>query len=111
MRASPRTICWMVDSRTGATSTVTTGAGSSSACCRHAIDATRTAATAAKDQMLRRFISETPRQRLQVRQCHTITRARIVKGVARLDQRVLCVDDLECRRFTGSVAQGCETKA
>src|SRR5436190_7033381 len=101
----------MVDSRTGATSTVTTGAGSSSACCRHAVDATTTAAIAAKDRMLDRFISKTPRQRLQLRQCDPVTSARIVKGVARLDQRVLSVDDFERRRFTGAVAQPRETKA
>ncbi len=50
-------------------------------------------------------------QGLQLRQRHAIPRLRIVGRVARLDERVLRVDDFERRRFAGLIAQDGQAQA
>src|SRR5438552_11497259 len=51
------------------------------------------------------------RNRLQRRQCHTISRLRIIVSIARVDERLLRVNDLERSGLAGLIPQVDQTQA
>src|SRR5947209_13883048 len=102
----------MRDSRTGATSTVTTGAVSGAlffpqpAAAIAAASANTVARCRAGVMTRVRVMALEPScQRLQLGECDRVARPRIVDGVARLYQRILRVNDFKRRRFSSLKTQ------